>query len=269
MFVNVNPQSLLDLALLDPARHYFICYTLLGDQPYEASWAFFEDEKDRDPELAVFLRKSGLIQIAKAPDLEIERYGWALEQLLSEISWRQANVSQDIAKLIEDMHFQTETGMGAKIAKCEALQLKSPSLDSLQKDAPQIRMMDASDIPNITHLYKSVFSSFAKPNYMIEKLNSGRGRVMGAFHKGQMVSVAQTDFEDAEFALIVGVATYPDHQGRGHGRRLMESLCNVLIQEGKILYLQYDSPVAGALYESMGFQTVEQIIHIKNLAYNR
>jgi predicted GNAT family acetyltransferase len=84
-----------------------------------------------------------------------------------------------------------------------------------------------------------------------------------------MVSVAQTDFENSDFALIVGVATDPKHQGKGYGRSLMESLCKALADEGKTLYLQYDSPVAGSLYESMGFETVEQIMHIKNLAYNR
>lgn len=265
MFVKVSPQSLLDLALTDPARNYFICYTLLGNQPYEASWAIIGNEDDpqsNTPNLAVFLRKSGLIQIAKQPTFDVEHYKLSLYRLLSEISWRQANVAEAFAKIIGDMPFQIQVEKGARIAKCTAIDYRTT-----QSNGVEIRCLDESYIPAITDLYKTVFESFARPEYMIEKLKSGRGRVIGAFRDGRMVSVAQTDFERADFALIVGVATDPEHQGKGYGRTLMEALCKVLLNEGKMLYLQYDSPVAGSLYESMGFKTVEQIMHIKNLVY--
>lgn len=267
MFVKVSPQSLLDLALTDPARNYFICYTLLGNQPYEATWAIHGKEdtpQSSMPDLAVFLRKSGLIQIAKKTTLDVEHYKLPLYRLLSEIPWRQANVTEAFSKLIGDMPFPLQVERGAKIAKCKDVEYRATQLKGVE-----IRSLDDLDVPAIIDLYKAVFESFARPEYMIEKLKAGRGRVLGAFYQGQMVSVAQTDFEHSDFALIVGVATDPKHQGKGYGRSLMESLCKALTDEGKTLYLQYDSPVAGSLYESMGFETVEQIIHLKNLAYNR
>ncbi|HAS74313.1 MAG TPA: hypothetical protein DCS67_09235, partial [Clostridiales bacterium UBA8960] len=128
------------------------------------------------------------------------------------------------------------------------------------------RALHQNDLEEVVGLYKGVFKSFARQEYMVNKLMEGHGRGVIARLNGQLVAVAQTDYETENTALIVGVATRHDHQGKGYGRAIMEALCTPLIADGKTLALQYDSAIAGALYESLGFKRIEQIYYVKNIS---
>ena len=118
------------------------------------------------------------------------------------------------------------------------------------------------DVPEILKIYQSVFDSFAAGPYMAEKLAQGRGRAFGIKHEDELIAVAQSDYESDQFALIVGVATLKEYQGKSIGRACFQFLCSELVKEGKTLHLQYDSPIAGELYKSTGFINYERVFHV-------
>ncbi|OEH93812.1 GNAT family N-acetyltransferase [Bacillus solimangrovi] len=57
-------------------------------------------------------------------------------------------------------------------------------------------------------------------------------------------------------AMIVGVATHPEHRGNGLVSMVMESLLIEVLKEGKVVGLLYDNPHAGGLYKKLGFQDI-------------
>ena len=60
---------------------------------------------------------------------------------------------------------------------------------------------------------------------------------------------------------VSGVATHPDHQGRGLARRLMERLIREEIARGEIpfLHVMRNNEHARALYRRMGFREHQEL----------
>ena len=255
-FNEINPYDIYDMALERPAINYFICYTLNNRQTYEKAWAIGDKGKF---EIVVLLRKTKLIQVLYDPGINPMDYAEALSQLLSEVDWSQAVVTKPVMEAITSASKVSEISKGAIIAACEVRDFKAKRLGM---DTYALKVLDDRDIECVLPLYTEVFKGFASLAYMREKLASGRGRALGLFKGEELISVAQTDYESETSAIIVGVATGKAHQGKGLGRYCFESLCQSLISEGKRLYLQYDDPIAGNLYESVGFKAVEQIYKI-------
>lgn len=255
-FNEITPYDIYDMALERPAINYFICYTFNNRQTYEKAWAIGEKGKF---EIVVLLRKTKLIQVMYEPSVNPMVYTAALSQLLSETDWVQAVVTKPVMEAITSATKVSEISKGAIIAACEVSDFKAKRFDV---DAYSLKTLNERDIECVLPLYTEVFKGFASLAYMKEKLATGRGRALGLFKGGVLISVAQTDYETDEEAVIVGVATSKAHQGKGLGRYCFESLCQSLISEGKRLYLQYDDPIAGNLYESVGFKAVEQIYKI-------
>ncbi len=268
-FERVEAEDLYSLALTDTARNYFVCYSINNHQSYAAVWQFKEDGK---PIIGVFLRKTGIVQIICEPGLYIENYREKLAYLLSKIPWKQAYVTTPFKRLIQGMEVETRVHEGAFIASCSPEKYQ-PSDKSVQHDNEDLKFEDLilkdltiDDLDDVIDIYLEVFKGFASYDYMVEKLKSGRGRATGGFINGKMITVSQSDYESVDSAIIVGVATRLDSQGKGYGRACFQQLCNQLILiEKKTLYLQYDSPVAGALYKSLGFEIVEQIYHVEKI----
>lgn len=259
-----SAEALYNLARQDIARNYFICYTMDNNQSYDKVWRFdstVESASFDKPDMGVFLRKTGLIQIAIQPDLAVEAFSRPLKQLLSEITWQQANVSEKLMTAIIGMGFNVSLEKSATVSECKPENYKAMNRASI---GLTFKPMHENDLEEVVEIYKNVFKSFARQAYMADKLKQGRGRGIVAYLGGQMVAVAQTDYETAESALIVGVATKRDQQGNGYGRAVMEALCTSLVNSGKTLYLQYDSAIAGNLYDSLGFKKIEQNYFIYN-----
>src|SRR5690554_415565 len=127
-----------------------------------------------------------------------------------------------------------------------------------------IRQLGADDLEKVVEVYLEVFKSFASEEVMEEKLRTGRGRAYGLWDGDRLVSVVQTDFEQETSALIVGVATRLNQQGRGFGTVLMSHVIRILHSEGKKIYLEYENPEAGGLYRKLGFTQFDTVME-----YNR
>lgn len=128
-------------------------------------------------------------------------------------------------------------------------------------DDKSISTLKLEHMDQVVELYHKVFKGSATKEVMVEKLRSGRGRGLCIKNKGKIVSVVQTDFENKNQALIVGVATEPTYQNRGLGTQCLKAMINELQGEKKDIYLQYDNPMAGAIYDRLGFYTIDQVYH--------
>ena len=72
-----------------------------------------------------------------------------------------------------------------------------------------------------------------------------------------MVSTVATTAETTKKAMVVAVATHPDHRHHGYASRLMKRLMTVYLHDkGKSLCLFYNNPDAGKIYHQLGFNTI-------------
>lgn len=127
----------------------------------------------------------------------------------------------------------------------------------------KIRDIEVEDLDEIVDLYKKVFKGFTPKEAMEEKLITNRGRGVCIEKDGKIISLAQTDFETPEAAVVVGVATNPDYECKGFATECLQLLCGRLNKEKKDIYLQYDNLDAGKIYERIGFRPIDQVMNYK------
>lgn len=257
-FVEVKAESLYSLASEDFARNYFICYTMDNHQNYEKVYMF---EDNDEAAIGIFLRKTGIVQMALKTGFNPEPHKAELEQLLASLNWKQINICGKLSELVNQMRFKKIVREGAFIARC------SPEHFNPLNNQPilEYRWLTSETLNEVVELYKKVFKGFASYDYMMAKIDSKKGRAIGGYLDGKLVTVAQSDYETEKSALIVGVATDPNFQGKGYGRVCLEKLCEPLIKGGKTLYLQYDSEIAGKLYKNLGFEVIDKILQIERI----
>ena len=78
---------------------------------------------------------------------------------------------------------------------------------------------------------------------------------------GVVIATASAVGETKRTAMIVGVATHEDHRQRGLGMTVLYYLVDLYVnQKKKTLCLYYDDPRAGALYEKLGFEKIDDWI---------
>lgn len=249
--------NLYDLARMDPARNYFVCLTLDNHQSYSKTWQVSQHD---EPVFGLFLRKTGILQMIKHPSTELMPLTEPVGEIIRSISWKQANVTTAFKDHLLRINTAYEVKEAAYIAELESKHYL-PRHHDMKKTAINL---DTSHLPEVVSLYQRVFKSFASLSYMEEKLLSKRGRAVGLFMDHQLVAVAQSDYEGHGKAVIVGVATHPEFQGMGYGRACLEALVDQLLDAQMTLYLQYDSPTAGKLYESMGFKPFDRVYYVIN-----
>lgn len=264
-FERTTAEALYPLAMKDTAKNYFVCYSINNHQSYAAVWQLKKDDK---PIIGVFLRKTGIVQIIQEPGSNIENYKDDLALLLGKTPWKQAFVTTPLKNLLVGMQVGSRVHDGAFIASCTP-ERYNPRVTLFEKATIQglsIKELAIDDLDDVIAIYLEVFKGFASYDYMVEKIKTGRGRAIGGYVDGKLVTVSQSDYESSGSAIVVGVATRIAAQGKGYGRICFEHLCDQLIlRDKKTLYLQYDAPVAGALYKSLGFQIVEQIFHVEKI----
>lgn len=131
-------------------------------------------------------------------------------------------------------------------------------------DGFTVRSLEKADVPEAIDLLSEI-EEFAKTykktereeqiRRMEEEMAQGSKAAVGGFLEGRMVSVASTSAENSESAMIVGVATAPRLRGRGYASAVVRELCRDCFGRGKkYLCLFYDNPVAGRIYNRIGFR---------------
>lgn len=116
------------------------------------------------------------------------------------------------------------------------------------------------DIPAIIELFTHI-SEFGQTGTWadrVQELQTAMLREVCHYYilrqDGRVIATAGTTAENSISAMIVGVATHPDHRGRGLASRLVSFLCRqTLGTRFQTLALFYDNPEAGRIYRRLGF----------------
>ncbi len=237
---------------IDIARNYFI---LLGlSNKTKVYDKIYGEYKDGELKAVLFIRKSGLLQFFAPGEYDINVFSELIASLVSE---RLIGPKLYCHKLLDNGVFSI-ADEGAYISKLE----KDFKLEPLIKNI-EFCNIGIKDLDEIIRLYQKVFQSFSPKDVMEEKFISERGRGICIRDNNRIISVAQTDFETVNAALIVGVATEPDYRNKGYATECTKYLSIIMQKEGKDVYLQYDNPKAGKIYERLGYKTIDRVVHYR------
>jgi ribosomal protein S18 acetylase RimI-like enzyme len=90
----------------------------------------------------------------------------------------------------------------------------------------------------------------------------GMIRVLFNRHMRKMFTIVEEDHKKLDIGpywYLSMIAVAPEHQGCGHGSRLLRHLCARADREGKAIYLETQTAQNAALYEHFGFTTVRHV----------
>lgn len=243
-------NMLKDFIYKDIARNYFLLLGLSSNSGvYKKIYGEFKDDK---LQAVLFLRRSGVLQFYGPNDFDLEGFISLIKtldykSLIGPRSYCDMFLNQGIFRRFEEGAYLSKLGKGSKIQPKE--------------NTYNIRDISVDDLDSIIEIYKGVFHSFAPKILMEKKLMEKRGRGVCIEIDGKIASLAQTDFETKNAAVIVGVATDKNYQGRGLATQCLEYLSSILQEEGKDLYLQYNNLDAEGIYDKLGFKKIDRVIH--------
>lgn len=234
----------------DIARNYFILLGLKSEKPvFNKIYGEYIDGEL----IAILLKRiSGIIQFYAPGEFNKDEF----IKLISTLEYKGLIGPRSYCDKLFHKDIFRFTKDGAYISKLEKNSKILPFETSYN-----MREIRVEDLDEIVELYKEVFTSFAPKSIMEEKLKSKRGRGICIEENGEILSVAQTDFEIDGATIIVGIGTREKHRHKGMATQCLQKLCKDLLGEGKDLYLQYDNLEAGKIYERQGFKIIDQVVH--------
>ncbi len=82
------------------------------------------------------------------------------------------------------------------------------------------------------------------------------GNYIGVHENGRLAAMAGERMKPLGFTEISAICVHPEHQGRGHARRLTSILGKRIVADGRVPFLNVlpENAAAIALYESLGFR---------------
>lgn len=156
-------------------------------------------------------------------------------------------------------HYPSRSVQGTYLCR-----LRKEDLVPFHHEKLDIKQLQASDAQAIVDLYKLI-EEFARlyRDREEEKLQQTYDNYMkgclgyGLFVQGKLICTAYNTATTSSGAMIVGVATHPDHRMKGYASHVMSVLCQESFEAGlSFLCLFYDNPLAGKIYHRLGFQTI-------------
>lgn len=197
----------------------------------------------------IFLRKSGSIKFyAQEGFCPVE-----ISDFLKTIEYKFFIGPASYCNLIQDKNFLTKS---VKLTELCHLKLKAEIGTGYTN---KITEMSLEHLDKVVEIYKKSFKSFASKEVLKQRIETKRGRAFGIFDNKTLVSVAFTDFETKNESLIVGVATLPEYRNRGYGTELVRYISNMLYNEKKQVYLEYEDLIAGNIYKELGFCIIDSV----------
>lgn len=237
---NEDLDSIKSYVSKDYARNYFIALGLLSEK------SVFKDiylEWDHGIQGILFHRISGNLQYVSYEEHDNSELIALLQTLEFDLLISPESFCRHLESVLEVKH------RGAIIAELKKEDY-SPLIVS------EVMPLTVADLDEVISLYDKVFTGYPKLEFMKNKLISGRG-IGKVIKEDDVIAVAQSDFSK----VIVGVATDPKFQKKGLGTKCLHSLIQNLFLDETSLFLQYDNPSAGRIYEKLGFKPVDQVFH--------
>lgn len=119
-----------------------------------------------------------------------------------------------------------------------------------------VRRGRMTDLPALTKFYATAGDMARSPAAVVRPLQDTR--LWLAEQHGEILATALTNAEIQQMAMIGGVYTAPAARGRGLSQAVCHALCAELLAEGKQPLLYWINPVAGAVYQKLGFRPIGQ-----------
>lgn len=231
----------------DSARSYFIRLGLLDEKTFHAVYADISNTGVL--KYILCQRRSGTLQFWSEGNVDEA----ALSAIMEVLPGIMFISPMRCCEMLISAGFFKACNPGAWIASLKVL--------PCPMDYEKVEPLGLEHLEEVEALYGTVFEHHMSIGQMRDKLSSGRGRAVAIRRQGRIAGVAQTEFEEIDSALIVGVATDPRYQRQGLAEACTAQLCKALLDEGKIPWLQYDNPAAGKLYQKLGFEEMDRVMH--------
>lgn len=249
LFEKISLQS---MAMRDCTQNYFVCYTLEKSSSAYKSIKIIGNHK-----AALCIRKSGNVQVVLDDNNVETRVYKEIVDYLETQDWRSVITTGVIKDQLINNGLKVNVREGSYLSRCDTESWTTAIA------IYEVEPLAIQDLDEVVKLYERVFEGFPPLEYMKSKLETSRGRGFVYRLNGKIVSIAQSDFEKKDYALIVGVATHPDYRGRGFGKDCFKRLGEELLEEGKSLYLIYENNVAGRMYHNFGFSDYDRNFHLE------
>jgi GNAT superfamily N-acetyltransferase len=133
------------------------------------------------------------------------------------------------------------------------------SLPSGKPSSTEVRKLAADELDLARHVIKETFGTdhgsakIAVPDTAAERDDV---TVWGLFAEDRLVASVAIVVEDG-LAVIWSMATLPESQGRGYGRRLIEAALRGERENGATGSLLYSSVAGESLYRGLGYEVIE------------
>lgn len=117
-----------------------------------------------------------------------------------------------------------------------------------------VRRATLADLPRLIELYADAGHMARSPAAVERPLRDTR--VWLAEWQKQILSVALTNAETKNLAMIGGVYTRPNARGYGLSQAVCSALCAELLSNRKQPILYWETPEAGRVYRKLGFKPI-------------
>lgn len=135
--------------------------------------------------------------------------------------------------------------------------LTKDKFNGVSTDKYKVELANTNDAEGMLNLRDEIteFSKTTKES-MLSLVTSKHGRTFIIKEENKIISMASTDAETEWSAMVINVCTDPEKRESGLAYACMANLCREVLDEGKELYLFYDNPKAGRVYEKLGFESI-------------
>ncbi|MCB2137737.1 MAG: GNAT family N-acetyltransferase [Rhodobacteraceae bacterium] len=152
--------------------------------------------------------------------------------------------------------FACPAGAG-EVHRFDVHQMLLQRADEAAEDTGLIRLGQADSAEMVALAQLTRPGPFERNTYML-------GEYWGIRMGGRLVAMAGERMSVPGFTEISGVATHPEHRGKGHAGRLCRHLMARITGRGDraFLHVETTKPAVEEIYRNMGFET-RQTLHVQ------
>lgn len=222
------------------------------DSSFQDIWG---DRDDRGALRAVLLRYYTNYVIYAPGDFDAKAVS---DEIQKNNKWTNVNGwSETVRQVVPYM----EEGNARELyfAECKGLETEYPVPETVVEAGFE-------DIDGIIELRSSI-EEFSQPKdgakMLRHKMETKSGQDVVCKIDGQIVAGAATTAENSHSAMVVAVCTHPEHRKHGYASACVTQLVKAYSKLGKQLYLFYDNPKAGRIYNRIGFHEIGMYMMIQ------